>query len=386
MTTIAELDCTITPTTDGEIAIINLESARRRSWSKFFADPARDGVAETVVEHEQLTLQFVGDVSALDRLALLAVQLNQAEPVSARTRLIQAQVASIAHRFSDARHYLAEAEIGGAPAADVDRLRLTIDQACGNDLDSVLDARRRIATETGGLEDFVALASLLADLRDFDAADRAYKQALQAYHDVSPFPIARICFQLGMLWGELTPEPNPALAAQCYRQAIAILPMYTKARVHLAEICSAEGNFSEAEELLRRVMAIGDPEVDWRLADVLADQEKFEESEERMKAAHSGFESLLERHLLAFADHGAEFYAGSGGGLPRALQLARINADNRPTLRAIEQAHKVAILADDAAAAFELLSEATKRWGYTSAFSLSSVRGRRLNNREGAAA
>ena len=386
MTTIAELDCAITPTTDGEIAIINLESARRRSWSKFFADPARDGVAETVVEHEQLTLQFVGDVSALDRVALLAVQLNQAEPVSARTRLIQAQVASIAHRFSDARHYLAEAEIGGAPAADVDRLRLTIDQACGNDLDSVLDARRRIATETGGLEDFVALASLLADLRDFDAADRAYKQALQAYRDVSPFPIARVCFQLGMLWGELTPEPNPALAAQWYRQAIAILPMYTKARVHLAEICSAEGNFSEAEELLRRVMAIGDPEVDWRLADVLADQEKFEESEERMKAAHSGFESLLERHLLAFADHGAEFYAGSGGGLPRALHLARINADNRPTLRAIEQAHKVAILADDAAAAFELLSEATKRWGYASAFSLSSARGQQLNNREGAAA
>ena len=391
MTTIAELDfaeldCAITPTTDGEIATINLESARRRSWSKFFADPARDGVAETVVEHEQLTLQFVGDVSALDRLALLAVQLNQAEPVSARTRLIQAQVASIAHRFSDARHCLAEAEIGGAPAADVERLRLMIDQACGHDLDSVLDARRRIATETSCLEDYVALASLLADLRDFDAADRAYKQALQAYRDVSPFPIARVCFQLGMLWGELTPEPDPALAAQWYRQAIAILPIYTKARVHLAEICSAEGNFSEAEELLRRVMAIGDPEVDWRLADVLADQEKFEESEERMKAAHSGFESLLERHLLAFADHGAEFYAGSGGGLPRALHLARINADNRPTLRAIEQAHKIAILADDAAAAFELLSEATKRWGNASAFSLSSAQGQLSNNREGAAA
>ena len=384
MTTIAELDCAITPTTDGEIAIINLESARRRCWSKFFADPARDGVAETVVEHEQLTLQYVGDVSALDRLALLAVQLNQAEPVGARTRLIQAQIASIAHRFSDARHCLAKAELGGAPAADVNRLRLTIDQACGHDLDSVLDARRRIATETGGLEDFVALASLLADLRDFDAADRAYKQVLQAYCDVSPFPIARICFQLGMLWGELTWEPNPVLAAQWYRQAIAILPMYTKAHVHLAEICSAEGNFSEAEELLRRVMAIGDPEVDWRLADVLADQEKFEESEERMKAAHAGFESLLERHLLAFADHGAEFYAGSGGGLPRALHLARINADNRPTLRAIEQAHKVAILADDAAAAFELLSEATKRWGSAAVFSLSSVRGQRLS--EGAAA
>ena len=230
MTTIAELDCAITPTTDGEIAIINLESARQRSWAKLFADPTRDGGAETVVEHEQLTLQFVGDLSALDRVETLAARLNQIDAAAARVALIQAQVASMAHRFSDARHYLAQAEIGGAPTADVDRLRLNIDQACGSNLDSVLDARRRAATETNGLEDFVTLGSLLADLRDFDAADRTYKQALQAYRDVSPFPIARVFFQLGMLWGELAPEARPALAAQWYRWAIAILPMYTKAK------------------------------------------------------------------------------------------------------------------------------------------------------------
>jgi hypothetical protein len=31
-------------TTDGEIAVINLESARRRLWNRFFADPLREGV------------------------------------------------------------------------------------------------------------------------------------------------------------------------------------------------------------------------------------------------------------------------------------------------------------------------------------------------------
>src|SRR5262245_30891846 len=289
--TLAGLDCVITTTTDGEIAIINLGSARSRSWSRFFADPARDGVAETVIENEQLTLQFVGDLSALDRVALLAVQLDQAKPASARTRLIQAQVASMAHRFSDARRYRAEAEIGRAPAAEVDRLRLTIDQACGNDLHSVLDARRRIATETGGIEDLVALGSLLADLRDFDAADDAYRHALQAYRDVSPFPIARICFQLGVLWGELAPKPNPAIAGSWYRRAIAILPMYTKALIHLAEIYLSEDSLNEAEELLRRVVAVGDPEVDWRLADVLAAQGRTGESEAHMRAARSGFRS-----------------------------------------------------------------------------------------------
>jgi tetratricopeptide (TPR) repeat protein len=297
--------------------------------------------------------------------------------------LIQAQVASMAHRFSDARQHLAEAEIGGAPAADVDRLRLAIDQACGNDLDSVLDARRRIVTETGGLEDFVALGSLLADLRDFDAADRAYKQALQAYRDVSPFPIASVCFQLGMLWGELAPEPRLALAAQWYRQAIAILPMYTKARVHLAEVCCAEGNFGEAEEILRRAMAIGDPEVDWRLGDALATQGRLKESEACIKVARSGFESLLERHLLAFADHGAEFYAGSGDDLGRALELARVNADNRPTLRAFEQAYTIAISANDATAACEFLSVATGRGPRNP---ITSPQKRPMRGREGAAA
>src|SRR5262245_26068098 len=354
--TLAGLDCVITRTTDGEIAIINLESARSRSWSKFFADPACDGLAETVIEHEQLTLQFVGDLSALNRVALLAVQLDQAKPASARTRLIQAQVASMAHRFSDARRYLAEAEIGRAPAGDVDRLRLTIDQACGNDLDSVLDARRRIATETGGIEDLVALGSLLADLRDFDAADDAYRHALQAYRDVSPFPIARICFQLGMLWGELASKPDPALAGAWYRRAIAILPMYTKALIHLAEIYLSEDSLSEAERLLRRVVAVGDPEVNWRLADALSAQGKFDDAEVQMEAAHAGFEFLLDRHLLAFADHGAELYAGRGNDCHRALKLARVNAANRPPLRALQQAHEIAIAAGDTAVASEFHS------------------------------
>jgi tetratricopeptide (TPR) repeat protein len=384
VTATADLAFAAALTTDGEIAFINLESARRRSWSRFFEDPTRDGIAETVIEHEKLTLQFVGDVSALDRVEALAAQLNRIGAASARVALIQAQVASMAHRFSDARHYLAHAEIGGAPAADVGRLQLNIDQACGENLDSVLDVRRQITTESKGIEDFVALGSLFVDFRNFDAADRAYKEALQTYRDVSPFPVARVCFQLGMLWGELATEPDPACAAQWYRQAIAILPMYTKACVHLAEICSAEENFSEAEGLLRKVLAIGDPEVDWHLADVLAAQGKIEDSEAHMMAAISGFESLLERHLLAFADHGAEFYARSGNHYPKALQLARVNVENRPTLRALEQAHDIALYAGDIAAAHEVLSEAIRRWGHTSAFALSSLQRHRSKNREGA--
>jgi tetratricopeptide (TPR) repeat protein len=386
VTTIAELDCAITPTTGGEIAIINLESARQRSWAKLFSDPTRDGVVETVVAHEQLMLQFVGDVSALDRVEALAAQLNQIDAASARVALIQTQVASMAHRFSDARQYLVRAEIGGAPTADVDRLRLTVDQACGTDLDKGLDSRRRLTVETRGLEDFVALGSLLAELCDFTAADQAYKEALRAYRDVSPFPIAQVCFQLGVLWGELASEPDLSAAVRWYRRAIKILPMYTKARVHLAEILLSEGRLNETESLLEPVMAIGDPEVAWRLADVQAAQGRFEESEASMKAAHAGFESLLERHMLAFADHGAEFYAGSGNDLRRALHLARLNVTNRPTLRAFEQAHDIAMNAGDPDAASELLAQAAMRWKSAAAFRSSRLANRSPERREGAPA
>ena len=40
-------------TTDGEIALINLESARQRSWGRFSDDPHLLGVADLIVEQEQ---------------------------------------------------------------------------------------------------------------------------------------------------------------------------------------------------------------------------------------------------------------------------------------------------------------------------------------------
>jgi tetratricopeptide (TPR) repeat protein len=234
-------------TTDGEIAAINLESARRRSWNRFFADPLREGVAETVVEQEQLTARFVGDVQALDRLEDLVGQLAQVEAASASAALIQAQVASMMHRFAEARHFLARADSGGAPSADVNRVLLNVDQACGVNLGKVLDERRETARKWGRLEDLVALGALLADLREFTVADRIYGQALEVYRDVSPFPVAWVYFQLGVLWGELVPEPQTDQAARWYRTAIDCFPSYTKARVHLAEIYSSSGRASDAE-------------------------------------------------------------------------------------------------------------------------------------------
>ncbi|MBW0004552.1 MAG: hypothetical protein JO216_13805 [Hyphomicrobiales bacterium] len=358
--------------TDGEIALINLESARRRSWSRFFQDPLRDGIAETIVEQEQLTAQFVGDVQALDRLDALVKRLTQAE-ASARIALVEAQVASLTHRFADARRCLERAHHAGAASAEMDRLRLTIDQACGANLEKVLDERRAIARQGTRTQDLIALAALLVDLREFAEADRTYRQALRTYCEVSPFPVAWACFQLGVLWGELVPQPDAAEAARWYREAINCLPAYTKARVHLAEIYLSDGRADEAEALLLPAISSGDPEVSWRVGEVLIMQGRQAEGEAHMQTAEFGFETLLDRHLLAFVDHAAEFYAANGKNWPRAVELTRINVANRPTPRAFEQALDIASHAGDRDAARELFNQAKAQWGKTTPFSSSTI-------------
>jgi hypothetical protein len=92
--------------------------------------------------------------------------------------------------IGEGKRSLVQAEIGGIPNEDIRRLRLNIDQACGTNLDVILDARRKRASESHGLPDHVALGSLLADMGDFAAADQTHSEELRAQQDVSPFPVA----------------------------------------------------------------------------------------------------------------------------------------------------------------------------------------------------
>jgi hypothetical protein len=328
-------------TTDGEIAAINLESARCRAWARFARDPRRPGGAEEIVDKERLAAQFLGDLNAFDRLNALGSQFARVDH-SYRTALIDTEVASTVHSFDDSRRHLARAARMGAPCEAIERHSLTIDQACGVKLDAVLAARRRLAGASGRIEDLVPLGAVLADLERFDEADAVYRQAFHSYDGVSPFPPAWVCFQLGCLWGELVPVPDADLAAPWYRRAIAYLPGYVKARVHLAEIYANQNQTTDAEALLRSALSSPDPEVRWRLADVLRAQGRFGEAEAQLEAARSGFDALLDSYLLAFADHAAEFYAGSGNNWRRAHELARANATNRPTRRAVKLAERLA--------------------------------------------
>jgi hypothetical protein len=70
-----------------------------------------------------------------------------------------------AHRFGDARGHVARAAQMGAPSEAIERHLLTIDQACGVELDAVLAARRRIAAASGRLSSISPRRTLSIDGR-----------------------------------------------------------------------------------------------------------------------------------------------------------------------------------------------------------------------------
>ena len=179
---------------------------------------------------------------------------------------------------------------------------------------------------------------------------------------------------------------NWSRAEHWYRKAVVSLPCYVRARVHLAEILSATGRTDEAEATLRPALASGDPEASWRLADVLNAEGRYDEAASHLEAARSGFEALLEKHLLAFADHGAEFYIGSGGDPLRALELAQINLANRPTLRAFQQTYAIALEAGETDAATEFPPGPQSAGGIHSAFQFSPFAEGSLETGKGAVA
>ena len=86
MTAIVEFDPPCPSATDGEIAAINLESARRRAWARFAQDARLPGAAEAVVDKERLAAQFLGDLDALDRLRSARTEIERAQTAQAETR------------------------------------------------------------------------------------------------------------------------------------------------------------------------------------------------------------------------------------------------------------------------------------------------------------
>jgi hypothetical protein len=321
------------PSTSGAVAVANLDSQIEgiRRVARDTGDPA------TARQLAGLLLQrstFMGTYDDLDELELLSGVDVDSHPSDPAAWLGRATFLTAVHRFDEARAALVRAEAAGASADAVDRARWVVDLATGmNPTGLVERARDRRQTEPS-LQSWADEAHALAAAGRFKEADLAYRSAQAEYRDVSPFPLAWLAFQRGVMWAEAADRPE--LAAPLYREALRYLPSYVSAGVHLAELEASAGDFPGAVARLRGFAgASGDPEPMARLAEYLADTEPVEAAG-AAAAARARYAVLLAKHRAAFLDHAAEFHYGAGGDAELALLLARENLALRPTARAYQ--------------------------------------------------
>jgi len=354
--------------TDGELARLNHESVLKRCWSVLHTSLERTGVIDSLIDEEQKRIQFLGDYAALDRLSALSEKILALDKISENHYLATAQIASSMHHFPLALHFLTLADQHGAESELVALVRLSIDQATGQNLDMVLTQRLERANRLGGIQNLVPLAALYSDLGEYEKAHLTYLRTIREYADLSPFALAWVCFHLGVLHGETIPEPDLDEATGWYEAAIAYIPQYVHARVHLSEIYIERDQMDQAAALLDPIIETRDPEVFWRYAQLYEGLNQTVESENYLLKAKARFHELINQHELGFADHAVEFYLGTNQERNRTYELAIKNLRNRPTLSAYEAAYSAALCARtlDCARAFAL--EAFEKWGSIPAY------------------
>ena len=354
--------------TDGELARLNHVSILRRCRNILNVSFDRTGVLEALIDEEQKRIQFLGDYAALDRLSILSKKILSSEGMTGSHYLAAAQIASALHHFSDSVELLNLADRHGVDSELSMPVCLSIDQATGQNLDFVLNTRIARANQDGGIQNLVPLGALYADLGEYDKAHVTFLKALKEYADLSPFALAWVCFQLGMLHGETVSEPDLDEAAGWYEAAIAYIPDYVHARVHLSEIYIERNMLDQAAALLNPILDTQDPEVFWRYAQLYEGLNKPVECEDYLLKAKERFQYLISQHELGFADHAVEFYLGTNQESDLAFELANKNLRNRPTLTAFEAGYAAALAASKLDHAQALAAQAREKWGAIPAF------------------
>jgi len=312
-------------TTSGAIALANLD-----------AEIAREADEPGVEDLLLLRARFLADDTALDR----AVTLAESRVGDRSSLLRRARARSAVHRFQDALKDVESARHSGASPTEVLSLRASILVALGRAeevvpaLEDAVTRRPTNALRTG-------LAAAYASLGRFTEADRAYAEALAGLDTTSPFPSAWIQFARGTMWAEQAGEPGRG--EQLLARAVSELPEFVTANVHLAELEAARGDPGAAMARLERVTARSrDPEALAALGVLHAHAGEPVRGGCEILLARERFESLLERHPQAFADHAAEFYLGPGEDPERAWILAQANLAVRVTERSMTLALRAA--------------------------------------------
>jgi tetratricopeptide (TPR) repeat protein len=295
---------------------------------------------------------LLGRIVDHDRAELIAMEAIALSPDIASALYIRARLAERFHRFEEANALVDQALAAGYPTQDIDTEKAALLQATGQ-YSEALVLRERLAKDNPGIHAIGALASLLAEMDQWGAAETCYLAALDADNGVSPFPCSQLLFEWGlnaMRHGDLE------RAEAIFVQLEAILPTHVAGRGHRAEIALARGQLEFAAKLIAPPLETSDdPEYRAIYAEILAACGDGEAANEAARAA-AAYEQLLARRPEAYADHAAAFFMGVGNRPQLAVDLASANWKLRDTPRsrillakAVRHAQQVCVVKERAA-------------------------------------
>ncbi|HEX5691078.1 MAG TPA: tetratricopeptide repeat protein [Roseiflexaceae bacterium] len=292
-------------TTSGAIALANLEaqidSLEVRATAGRLTIAGRAGLVDLLL----LRGHVLGRIADYERAAALAEQLVRDAPQDNAAFLARARARATLHRFADALADLDIAERLGAERDTLDDERAAIFQALGRSKDALV-LRRKAVGERADFTTLGALAGLHAKRGQVAEADLLFALGRRRYQGVSPFPVAMLDFQRGVMWME---QGEWEAAHTWFEAACTRVPAYVPALGHLAEVEAAQGQHDAAIARLRPLAASSDdPEYAGLLASLLNEAGQTDEARVWHDRAAARYDELVEYHAAAFADHAAEFW------------------------------------------------------------------------------
>ena len=332
--------------TSGRIALANLSA----SIDSLELRRVEGATFEDLVSLSNLLFlrgDLLGRIADHDRGELAAIEAVELTPEAGKSLFTRARLAERFHRFAEAKELLGRAIAAGYPSQEIDVERAALLQATGQ-YSEALALREKLAKEDPGIHTLGALATLLAEMGEWPAAEGRYTAALDSDDGISPIPCAQLLFEWGvnaMRRGHLD------RAEQIFAELETVLPAHVPGRGHRAEVALARGERDLALALISPLLEVADdPEYIATYAEILAACDDPDAAIQAERATEE-YERLLARRPEAYADHAAAFFMGIGNRPRRAVELARANWELRDTPRsrslldkALRKAHELSLV------------------------------------------
>jgi len=304
------------PTTSGAIYLANL-NGQIAELKRLNASQAENRFAPELAKLLYHRFQLTGRLEDAES-ALLLIS-GDSQKSHANADLISARILMGFHEFDKALLALEQAEKNGAPKTETAAVRRAVSGAQGADIQSKSDV-------SPTPENLVSQAAAWVEQGRPDKASELLRMAQDQYIDSSPFTLAWIHVQQGIIFLD---NQDYATARQFFAAANERFPQYTLAAEHLAETELALGNHEVAAILYRNVVEQSEhPEFYHQLsrAEILLGNK--EESQQAALLAQQGYDQLTEEYPLMFADHAVGYYIDIGD-RATAISLAETNLEQR---------------------------------------------------------